>query len=141
MLSPGGNLSRLLLHLVEVVGKHLERDRAIRNGSEDVSREGAVVGDAGFPHQRRIRRETFYVGLPIQLEHAFQFSAVAKDLDPHQIHWVHDFSKSANRSTGASAKAANVQKRKAFAGIWRLKSAVSCTAIAASPTAAPARIQ
>ena len=31
VLAPGRDLARLLLHLVEVVGEHLERDRTVRN--------------------------------------------------------------------------------------------------------------
>ncbi len=51
--APGRDLARLPLHLVELVGEDLERDRPIGNGREDLLGEAPVVGDAGLPHQRR----------------------------------------------------------------------------------------
>src|SRR5215203_5222573 len=50
--SPGEALAR------NSVGEHLERNVPVENSSDEISREGFVVTNAGFLEQRRIGRES-----------------------------------------------------------------------------------
>ena len=57
VVAPGRDLARLALHLVEVVGEDLERDRPVGDDLEHLAGERLVVVDARLAHQRRVGRE------------------------------------------------------------------------------------
>ena len=57
VLAPGRDEPGLPLHLVELVGEHLERDRTVGDGGENVARESCVIGDSGLAHQRGVGGE------------------------------------------------------------------------------------
>ena len=58
VLTPRGDLQRLLVHDVDVVGEHLERDRPVSHQLDDITGERFVVGDTGCAHQGGIGRES-----------------------------------------------------------------------------------
>jgi len=79
--SPGRDLERLPLHLVEIVGKHLERDRPIRNDLQNLQRKGLIVNDPSLAHECRIGREALDPGLCGQTLYGFKVGAVGENLD------------------------------------------------------------
>jgi hypothetical protein len=69
----------LPLHLPELVGEHLERNRAVGKAGDDVPGEHPVVHDPRLPHQRRVGREAGDVREAGHLQHAGLVGAVGED--------------------------------------------------------------
>ena len=78
--APGGDFAGLALHIRKFVGEHLERDRPIRDGAQDVPRKGLVVDDASLAHQRRIGGEALDQRISIPLQHGCLIRAIREDL-------------------------------------------------------------
>ena len=78
--APRRDRARLLGHAREIVREHLERDRPVRNSSQDFARKRFVIADAGLAHQRRIGGESLDRGVLRHFHDAFVVGTVGENL-------------------------------------------------------------
>src|SRR5204863_3468579 len=89
VFAPRGDLARLPLHLLELVGEDFEGEGPVGDGGDDRPGEAAVVGQPRLVHESGVGGEAFDVRLGVHLEHAGFLRAVGEELDLEVFHSFH----------------------------------------------------